>query len=42
MYYLTYLFERMPNVDFKNNPEYFEELLPWGNLPEKCYVKKNG
>ena len=42
MNYLTYLFERMPNEDFKNNPDVFEFLFPWGNLPEKCYVKKSG
>lgn len=41
MAYLTYLFEKMPNMDFKNNPDLFESLLPWSNsLPEGCYLKK--
>ncbi|EQB89770.1 hypothetical protein J2Z44_003033 [Clostridium punense] len=30
MKYLTYIFETMPNIDFKNNPELIEQLLPWG------------
>ena len=42
MNYLTYLFERMPNEDFKNNPDVFEFLFPWGNLPQECHVKKSG
>ncbi|MGL5085843.1 MAG: IS66 family transposase [Clostridium sp.] len=37
--YLEYLFEKLPNIDFKNNPEVLDELLPWSNLPEKCYVQ---
>lgn len=41
MNYLTYLFERMPNLDFKNNPDLFEILFPWGKLPKECYIKKN-
>lgn len=40
MNYLTYLFEKMPNVDFKNNLDSFESLFPWGNLPKECYLKK--
>jgi transposase len=40
MNYLTYLFERMPNEDFKNNPDVFEHLFPWRNLPKECYIKK--
>ena len=42
MNYLSYLFERMPNVDFKNNLDVFESLFPWGQLPENCYIKKSG
>jgi hypothetical protein len=30
MNYLTYLFEKMPNQDFKNNPGVFDFLFPWG------------
>ena len=41
MKYLTYLFEKMPNLDFKNNPDLFECVLPWGNLPQDCYLKKS-
>jgi transposase len=42
MAYLTYLFEKIPNMDLKNNPDLFELLLPWSNsLPEGCYLKKN-
>lgn len=40
MNYLTYLFEKMPNVDFRNNLDSFESLFPWGNLPKECYLKK--
>jgi transposase len=40
MKYLTYLFEKMPNVDFKNNLDEFEFLFPWRNLPKECYVTK--
>jgi hypothetical protein len=40
MNYLTYLFGRMPNEDFKNNPDVFEFLFPWGNLHQKCYINK--
>lgn len=41
MNYLTYLFENMPNWDFKNNLDLFEFLLPWGTLPKNCYIKKS-
>ena len=27
--YLVYLFERMPNINFKIHPEKLDELLPW-------------
>ena len=38
MNYLIYVFEKMPNIDFRNNPELLKELLPWSNLPAECYV----
>lgn len=42
MSYITYLFEKMPNMDFKNNLDLFEFLFPWGNLPQKyCAIKKD-
>ena len=41
MKYLTYIFEKMPNYDFKNNPDLFEFLFPWGILPKECYIKKS-
>ena len=41
MNYLSYLFEKMPNVDLKSNLDIFGLLLPWGKLPENCYVKKS-
>lgn len=40
MQYLTYIFERMPNLDFKNKPESLQDLLPWANSPEECYLGK--
>lgn len=40
MNYLAYLFETLPNKDFKNNPDLFEILFPWVNLPENYYLKK--
>jgi len=42
MKYLEYLFEKMPNIDFKNNSQQREELLPWAKLPTECYVRNNG
>ena len=34
--YLTYLFEKMPNVDIKD-PKVLEDLLPWSSaLPDYC------
>lgn len=33
--------EKENQEDFKNNPDVFDSLLPWGNLPENCYVKKS-
>ena len=36
--YLTYLFERLPNINLKN-PEAVDELLPWSELIQaKCRV----
>lgn len=41
MNYLTYVFEKMPNIDFKNNPELLKELTPWSkSLPKECYLGK--
>ncbi|MBF8983232.1 transposase domain-containing protein [Lutibacter sp. B2] len=40
MNYITYLFEQIPNMDLKNNPELLKSLLPWGVLPKKCYLTK--
>jgi transposase len=40
MKYLIYVFEKMPNIDFRNKPEKLKELLPWSNLPQECYLNK--
>lgn len=40
MEYLNYLFTVMPNIDFKNDSNELEKLLPWSSLPEECYLKK--
>ncbi|WP_304595914.1 transposase domain-containing protein, partial [Alicyclobacillus sendaiensis] len=38
--YLTYLFERMPNMDLKDEAA-FEALLPWSEgLPDGIRVRK--
>ena len=38
--YLTYLFEKLPNVDIKN-PDVLDDLLPWSaSLPDSCRMKK--
>lgn len=42
MKYLEFLLEKMPNIDFRNNPKQLEELLPWADLPKECYVPKKG
>mgnify|MGYP000932156707 FL=1 len=35
-YYLTFLFERLPNID-TNNIEQLDALLPWStSLPNEC------
>lgn len=37
-YYLTYLFEKLPNIDL-NNIEELDQLLPWSDsIPESCKV----
>lgn len=36
--YLTYLLDRLPNVDI-TNPAMLDDLLPWSaNLPATCRV----
>ena len=27
--YLTYLFEKLPNLDFKNHPELLQQVMTW-------------
>lgn len=37
MTYLTYLFEKIPNLKFTDNPEILIDLMPWSDkLPENC------
>ncbi|SDK86771.1 Transposase IS66 family protein, partial [Clostridium cochlearium] len=37
-YYLTYLFEKLPNIDL-NNLEELDNLLPWSDsIPQECKV----
>ncbi|SHI20112.1 transposase domain-containing protein, partial [Sporanaerobacter acetigenes] len=37
-YYLTYLFEKLPNID-PNNIEELDQLLPWSDsIPQECKV----
>ena len=38
--YLKYIFEELPNIDFKGNPNLLKNYLPWADLPEQCYSKK--
>ncbi|MEG1829205.1 MAG: transposase domain-containing protein, partial [Cellulosilyticaceae bacterium] len=38
--YLKYIFEQLPNVNFKENPEMLQNYMPWADLPEQCYSKK--
>jgi transposase len=40
MKYLTYIFENMPNINFKQNPDLLKNLLPWAKLPAECYITK--
>ncbi len=38
LYYLTYLFETLPNIDL-DDPEKLDQLLPWSeSLPEECHI----
>jgi len=38
--YLTYLFEKLPNIDIKNN-DLLDSVMPWSaTIPEVCKVKK--
>ena len=38
--YITYLLEKLPNIDV-NDLDQLDKLLPWmGQLPESCYSKK--
>lgn len=37
--YLKYLFEQLPNIDFKQNSTLLKKYLPWAELPKKCYSK---
>lgn len=35
--YLVHIFSTMPALDFKDNPAFLEDLLPWSpNLPDYC------
>ena len=35
--YLTYLFEKLPNINFKIRPEVLEDFLPWcKEVQQKC------
>lgn len=37
-YYLTYLFEKLPNIDLDNMDE-LDQLLPWSDsIPENCRI----
>lgn len=38
--YLKFIFEELPNIDFKENPDLLKNYLPWADLPEQCYSKK--
>lgn len=38
--YLKHLFEQLPNIDFKENPEDLKNYLPWAELPKACYSKQ--
>jgi len=34
---LTYLFEKLPNINFKIHPEVLEDFLPWSKeVQQKC------
>ena len=35
--YLTYLFEKLPNINFKIHPELLEDFLPWSKeVQQNC------
>lgn len=37
--YLGYLLEKLPNIDFMNQPDILDEYLPWSaSLPESCRI----
>lgn len=39
--YLTYLFEKLPNINFKDHPGILNDFMPWSNnLPEDCKQQK--
>lgn len=38
--YLKYIFEQLPNVNIKENPDVLKNYLPWADLPAQCYSKK--
>lgn len=37
--YLKYIFEQLPNIDYKSNPDLLKNYLPWADLPAQCYAK---
>lgn len=37
--YLKYLFEQLPNINFKEQPKLLDQYLPWADLPKQCYSK---
>lgn len=37
--YLKYIFEQLPNVNFKDDPNVLKNYLPWADLPTQCYAK---
>jgi len=41
MNYLMHVFEKMPNIDIKNDIDAIQNLFPWFKQPEYCYIKKN-
>ena len=38
--YLKYIFESLPNINFKEDPSLLKKYLPWADLPQECYSKK--
>lgn len=38
--YLKYIFESLPNVNFKEDPNLLKNYLPWADLSQECYSKK--